>query len=43
MNITHASFLTVPVSDQDAALRFYALSGPGMGGFAPGSAQGIML
>ncbi|WP_406392700.1 VOC family protein [Streptomyces sp. NBC_00887] len=22
MNITHASFLTVPVSDQDAALRF---------------------
>lgn len=74
MNITHASFLTVPVSDQDAALRFYrdvlgfevtadlrmppgrwlqvaprgaqtvfTLSGPGMGGFVPGGAQGIML
>ncbi|MFC7308350.1 VOC family protein [Streptomyces monticola] len=74
MNITHASFVTVPVSDQDAALRFYAqtlgfevtadrqmppgrwlqvapkgaqtvltLSGPGMGGFTPGSAQGIMF
>ncbi|NGO80190.1 glyoxalase [Streptomyces sp. YC504] len=23
MTITHASFITVPVSDQDAALRFY--------------------
>ncbi|MGX4690652.1 VOC family protein [Streptomyces sp. JNUCC 63] len=74
MNITHASFVTLPVSDQDRALRFYAdvlgfelaadrempqgrwlqvaprgaqtvftLSGPGTGGFEPGSAQGIML
>ncbi|MFF0779527.1 MULTISPECIES: VOC family protein [unclassified Streptomyces] len=74
MTITHASFVTLPVSDQDRALRFYrdvlgmevtadrrlpqgrwlqvapagaqtvlTLSGPGMGGFTPGSAQGIML
>ncbi|GGV06448.1 glyoxalase [Streptomyces filipinensis] len=74
MTITHASFVTLPVSDQDRALRFYrdvlgftvtadrdtpqgrwlqvapegaqtvfTLSGPGMGGFAPGSARGIML
>ncbi|MFI9605238.1 VOC family protein [Streptomyces sp. NPDC052043] len=74
MNITHASFVTVPVSDQDRALRFYTdvlgfevtadrdmpqgrwlqvapagaqtvftLSGPGMGGFEPGSVRGIML
>ncbi|MCI3279002.1 VOC family protein [Streptomyces cylindrosporus] len=74
MNITHASFVTLPVSDQDRALRFYrdllgfevtadldlpqgrwlqvapkgaqtvfTLSGPGMGGFEAGSAQGIML
>ncbi|MFB8776547.1 VOC family protein [Streptomyces broussonetiae] len=73
-HITHASFVTLPVSDQDRALRFYTevlgfevtvdrdmppgrwlqvaprgaqtvftLSGPGMGGFAPGSTQGIML
>ncbi|UFR03133.1 VOC family protein [Streptomyces sp. Go40/10] len=74
MPITHASFVTLPVSDQDRALRFYrdvlgfevtadrdmpqgrwlqvapkgaqtvfTLSGPGMGGFEPGSARGIML
>ncbi|MEU2554213.1 VOC family protein [Streptomyces sp. NPDC003388] len=74
MTITHASFVTLPVSDQDRALRFYrdvlgmevtadrqlpqgrwlqvaprgaqtvfTLSGPGMGGFTPGSARGIML
>ncbi|MGW4819421.1 VOC family protein [Streptomyces sp. NPDC004227] len=74
MNITHASFVTLPVGDQDRALRFYTdvlgfdtvadrdmpqgrwlqvapagaqtvftLSGPGMGGFEPGSARGIML
>ena len=74
MTITHASFITLPVSDQDRALRFYrdvlglevtadrdrpqgrwlqvapegaqtvfTLSGPGMGGFEPGSARGIML
>ncbi|MCC5479588.1 VOC family protein [Streptomyces sp. NPDC059680] len=74
MNITHASFVTLPVTDQDRALRFYrdvlgfevtadlqmppgrwlqvapkgaqtvfTLSGPGMGGFDPGSARGIML
>ncbi|MFK4100667.1 VOC family protein [Streptomyces sp. NPDC019531] len=74
MTITHASFVTLPVSDQDRALRFYTdvlgltvtadrdlpqgrwlqvapkgaqtvftLSGPGMGGFQPGSARGIML
>ncbi|MEU6600284.1 VOC family protein [Streptomyces flaveolus] len=74
MNITHASFVTLPVADQDRALRFYrdvlgfevtadrdmpqgrwlqvapagaqtvfTLSGPGMGGFEPGSARGIML
>ncbi|MFF8728850.1 VOC family protein [Streptomyces sp. NPDC015171] len=74
MAITHASFVTLPVSDQDRALRFYTevlgfavtadrqmppgrwlqvapegaqtvftLSGPGMGGFEPGTAQGIML
>jgi predicted enzyme related to lactoylglutathione lyase len=74
MNITHASFVTLPVTDQDRALRFYrdvlgfevtadlqlpqgrwlqvapkgaqtvfTLSGPGMGGFEAGSAQGIML
>ncbi|MEU9445330.1 VOC family protein [Streptomyces sp. NPDC048304] len=74
MTITHASFVTLPVSDQDSALRFYrdvlgfqvtadrdmpqgrwlqvapegaqtvfTLSGPGMGGFEPGSARGIML
>ncbi|MFC5803035.1 VOC family protein [Streptomyces formicae] len=74
MNITHASFVTLPVSDQDRALAFYTevlgfevtadrqmppgrwlqvapkgaqtvftLSGPGMGGFTPGSTQGIML
>ena len=74
MNITHASFLTLPVADQDRALRFYrdvlgfevtadldmpsgrwlqvapegaqtvfTLSGPGMGGFTPGEARGIML
>ncbi|KOV68421.1 VOC family protein [Streptomyces sp. MMG1121] len=74
MTITHASFVTLPVSDQDRALRFYrdvlglevtadrdmpqgrwlqvapagartvfTLAGPGMGGFEPGSARGIML
>ncbi|MET8765794.1 VOC family protein [Streptomyces sp. NPDC004658] len=74
MSITHASFVTLPVADQDRALRFYrdvlgfevtadrempqgrwlqvapegaqtvfTLSGPGMGGFEPGSARGIML
>ncbi|MFF7902792.1 VOC family protein [Streptomyces sp. NPDC088817] len=74
MNITHASFVTLPVADLDRALRFYTdvlgfeavadrdmpqgrwlqvapagaqtaftLSGPGMGGFEPGSARGIML
>ncbi|CAM5492499.1 Glyoxalase OS=Streptomyces canus OX=58343 GN=AQI96_41395 PE=4 SV=1 [Streptomyces canus] len=74
MTITHASFVTLPVSDQGRALRFYTdvlgltvtadrdlpqgrwlqvapegaqtvftLSGPGMGGFEPGSARGIML
>ncbi|MGW1885757.1 VOC family protein [Streptomyces sp. NPDC001970] len=74
MNITHASFVTLPVSDQGRALAFYrdvlgfevtadvqmppgrwlqvapkgaqtvfTLSGPGMGGFTPGSARGIML
>jgi len=74
MNITHASFVTLPVADQQLALRYYTdvlgfevtadlqmppghwlqvaprgaqtvftLSGPGMGGFAPGSARGIML
>ncbi|MGW1537042.1 VOC family protein [Streptomyces aureus] len=74
MNITHASFVTLPVVDQDRALRFYrdvlgfevtadldlppgrwlqvapagaqtvfTLSGPGMGGFTPGEARGIML
>lgn len=74
MNITHASFVTLPVADQDRALRFYrdvlgfevtadldmppgrwlqvapkgaqtvfTLSGPGMGGFTPGEARGIML
>ncbi|MFF3559355.1 VOC family protein [Streptomyces sp. NPDC002574] len=74
MTITHASFVTVPVTDQDAALRFWTgtlgfevtadfpmpparwlqvapkgaqtvltLSGPGMGGFTPGSARGIMF
>ncbi|MGW2096662.1 VOC family protein [Streptomyces olivaceoviridis] len=74
MTITHASFVTLPVADQDRALRFYrdllgfevavdrempqgrwlqvapegaqtvfTLSGPGMGGFEPGSARGIML
>ncbi|MFF4144660.1 VOC family protein [Streptomyces sp. NPDC001698] len=74
MNITHASFVTLPVGDQGRALRFYTdvlgfetiadrdmpqgrwlqvapagaqtvftLSGPGMGGFEPGSARGIML
>ncbi|MEU6373296.1 VOC family protein [Streptomyces sp. NPDC046909] len=74
MTLTHASFVTLPVADQDRALRFYAdvlgmtviadrdmpqgrwlqvapegaqtvftLSGPGMGGFEPGSARGIML
>ncbi|MFD4607958.1 VOC family protein [Streptomyces sp. NPDC058440] len=74
MNITRASFITLPVGDQDRALRFYTdvlgfetvadrdmsqgrwlqvapaeaqtvftLSGPGMGGFEPGSARGIML
>ncbi|MGN5379658.1 glyoxalase [Streptomyces sp. MUSC 14] len=74
MTITHASFVTLPVSDLDRALRFYrdvlgltvtadrdmpqgrwlqvapegaqtvfTLSGPGMGGFEPGSARGIML
>ncbi|MFD7230688.1 VOC family protein [Streptomyces sp. NPDC059881] len=74
MTITHASFVTLPVSDQDRALAFYTdvlgfevtadrrmppgrwlqvapkgaqtvftLSGPGMGGFEPGSARGIML
>jgi catechol 2,3-dioxygenase-like lactoylglutathione lyase family enzyme len=74
MNITHASFVTLPVSDQDRALRFYVdvlgfevvadldlpqgrwlqvapkgaqtvftLAGPGLGGFEPGSARGIML
>ncbi|MFF7644438.1 VOC family protein [Streptomyces canus] len=74
MTITHASFVTLPVSDQDRALRFctdvlgltvtadrdlpqgrwlqvapegartvFTLSGPGMGGFEPGSARGIML
>nr|WSZ15531.1 VOC family protein [Streptomyces canus] len=74
MTITHASFVTLPASDQDRALRFYTdvlgltvtadrdlpqgrwlqvapegaqtvftLSGPGMGGFEPGSARGIML
>ncbi|MEU6097528.1 VOC family protein [Streptomyces sp. NPDC047079] len=74
MTITHASFVTLPVSDQDRALRFYTgllgfevtadldmpqgrwlqvaprgaqtvftLSGPGMGGFQPGEARGIML
>ncbi|MFF9625361.1 VOC family protein [Streptomyces griseosporeus] len=74
MTITHASFVTLPVTDQDRALRFYTdvlgfevvvdrqmppgrwlqvapqgaqtvftLSGPGMGGFEPGSARGIML
>ncbi|GCB47152.1 VOC family protein [Streptomyces sp. NL15-2K] len=73
-HITHASFVTLPVSDQDRALRFYrdvlgfevtadldmpqgrwlqvapkgaqtvfTLSGPGMGGFEPGSTRGIML
>ncbi|MEV7995638.1 VOC family protein [Streptomyces sp. NPDC086077] len=73
-NITHASFVTLPVTDQDRALRFYTkvlgfevtadlrmppgrwlqvaprgaqtaftLSGPGMGGFEPGSTRGIML
>ncbi|WP_338698906.1 VOC family protein [Streptomyces sp. Q6] len=72
--ITHASFVTLPVTDQDRALRFYTdvlgfevrvdremppgrwlqvapagaqtvftLSGPGMGTFVPGTAQGIML
>ena len=74
MNITHASFVTLPVADQDRALRFYTevlgfevtadldmpqgrwlqvapkgvqtvftLSGPGMGGFEPGTTRGIML
>ncbi|MEU2428938.1 VOC family protein [Streptomyces sp. NPDC007861] len=74
MNVTHASFVTLPVSDQDRALAFYTevlgfdvtadlqvppgrwlqvapkgaqtvftLSGPGMGGFTPGSTRGIML
>ncbi|MGV9646212.1 VOC family protein [Streptomyces sp. NPDC003514] len=74
MTITHASFVTLPVADQDRALRFYTdvlgfrvtadlatpqgrwlqvapegaqtvftLSGPGMGGFEPGTARGIML
>ncbi|MBJ6639690.1 VOC family protein [Streptomyces sp. DHE7-1] len=74
MTVTHASFVTLPVSDQDRALRFYrdvlglevtadrqlpqgrwlqvapagaqtafTLSGPGAGGFTPGSARGIML
>ncbi|PWI17139.1 glyoxalase [Streptomyces sp. Act143] len=74
MTITHASFVTLPVSDQDRALRFYrdvlgfevtadrelppgrwlqvapagaqtvlTLAGPGMGGFRPGEARGIML
>ncbi|MFF5029182.1 VOC family protein [Streptomyces collinus] len=74
MTLTHASFVTLPVSDQDRALRFYTevlgmevtadrempqgrwlqvapegaqtvftLSGPGMGGFEPGSVRGIML
>ncbi|WP_329336426.1 VOC family protein [Streptomyces sp. NBC_00663] len=74
MTITHASFVTLPVADQDRALRFYTevlgmnvtadldlpqgrwlqvapagaqtvftLSGPGMGGFEPGEARGIML
>ncbi|MER6472114.1 VOC family protein [Streptomyces collinus] len=74
MTLTHVSFVTLPVSDQDRALRFYTevlgmevtadrempqgrwlqvapegaqtvltLSGPGMGGFEPGSARGIML
>ncbi|MFJ6630685.1 VOC family protein [Streptomyces sp. NPDC091376] len=74
MTITHASFVTLPVSDQDRALAFYTdvlgfevtadrqmppgrwlqvapkgaqtvftLSGPGMGGFEPGSTRGIML
>ncbi|NUS75132.1 MAG: glyoxalase, partial [Streptomyces sp.] len=74
MTITHASFVTLPVTDQDRALRFYTevlgmdvtadldlpqgrwlqvapagaqtvftLSGPGMGGFEPGEARGIML
>ncbi|WP_372404143.1 VOC family protein [Streptomyces luteireticuli] len=74
MNITHTSFVTLPVADQDRALAFYTdvlgfevradrqvgparwlqvapegartvftLSGPGMGDFVPGSAQGIML
>ncbi|MCX4512369.1 VOC family protein [Streptomyces sp. NBC_01619] len=74
MTVTHASFVTLPVSDQDRALAFYTdvlgfevtadrrmppgrwlqvapegaqtvftLSGPGMGGFEPGSARGIML
>jgi predicted enzyme related to lactoylglutathione lyase len=74
MTITHASFVTLPVSDQDRALAFYrdvlgfevtvdrdmppgrwlqvaprgaqtvfTLSGPGMGGFEPGEARGIML
>ncbi|WP_225824886.1 VOC family protein [Streptomyces naphthomycinicus] len=74
MTITHASFVTLPVADQDRALRFYrdvlglevtadretpqgrwlqvaprgaqtvlTLSGPGMGGFEPGSSRGIML
>ncbi|MET8830089.1 VOC family protein [Streptomyces sp. NPDC004610] len=73
-HITHTSFITLPVTDQDRALRFYrdvlgfevtadlqmppgrwlqvaprgaqtvfTLSGPGMGGFEPGSARGIML
>lgn len=73
-HITHASFITLPVTDQDRALRFYrdvlgfevtadlqmppgrwvqvaprgaqtvfTLSGPGMGGFEPGSTRGIML
>lgn len=74
MTITHASFVTLPVADQDRALAFYrdvlgfevtvdremppgrwlqvaprgaqtvfTLSGPGMGGFEPGEARGIML
>ncbi|MEU3254119.1 VOC family protein [Streptomyces sp. NPDC006997] len=73
-HITHASFVTLPVADQDRALRFYTdvlgfevaadrdmppgrwlqvaprgaqtaftLAGPGVGGFAPGTARGIML
>ena len=74
MTITHVSFVTLPVSGQDRALRFYTellgfevtadldmpqgrwlqvapegaqtvftLSGPGMGGFTPGEARGLML